>query len=105
MTKPVTAVATLILIEECVLRLDESVERLLPERSDRRVVRHIEGPVDDTVPADRSITVRDLLTFRMGFGAYFGPSPLNDLAAWTSPRPPNIAADFLTATYAAIVDE
>ena len=81
MTKPVTAVATLILIEECVLRLDESVEQLLPELSDRRVVRHIEGPVDDTVPADRSITVRDLLTFRMGFGAHFGPSPLNDLAA------------------------
>ena len=105
MTKPVTAVATLILIEECVLRLDESIERLLPELGDRRVVRHIEGPVDDTVPADRSITVRDLLTFRMGFGAYFGPSPLNDLAAWTSPRPPNIAADFLTAAYAAIVDE
>jgi CubicO group peptidase (beta-lactamase class C family) len=45
------------------------------------VVRRIDGPVDDTVPANRAITVRDLLTFRMGFGAYFGPCPLNDLAA------------------------
>jgi CubicO group peptidase (beta-lactamase class C family) len=81
MTKPITAVATLILLEECVLRLDEPVDRLLPELADRRVVRRIDGPVDDTVPAERSITVRDLLTFRLGFGAYFGPSPLNEAAA------------------------
>lgn len=51
MTQPVTVVATLILIEEFVLRLDEPVERLLPELGERRVARHIEGPVDDTVPA------------------------------------------------------
>jgi CubicO group peptidase (beta-lactamase class C family) len=81
MTKPVTAVATLILLEECVLRLDEPVDRLLPELAERRVVRRIDGSVDDTVPADRPITVRDLLTFRMGFGGYFGPCPLNDAAA------------------------
>ncbi len=81
MTKPVTAVATLILLEECVLRLDEPVERLLPELGDRRVVRRIDGRVDDTVPAVRPITVRDLLTFRMGFGGYFGPCPVNDAAA------------------------
>src|SRR6267154_5335277 len=81
MTKPITAVATMILLEECVLRLDEPVDRLLPELADRKVVRHIDGPVEDTVPADRSITVRDLLTFRMGFGGYFGPCPVNDAAA------------------------
>jgi len=81
MTKPITAVATLILVEECVLRLDEPVERLLPELADRRVVRRIDGPVGDTVPAHRPITVRDLLTFRMGFGAYFGPCPVNEAAA------------------------
>jgi CubicO group peptidase (beta-lactamase class C family) len=81
MTKPVTAVATLILLEECVLRLDEPVERFLPELADRRVVRRIDGPVDDTVPARRPITVRDLLTFRLGFGGYFGPCPVNDAAA------------------------
>src|SRR5216110_1842647 len=81
MTKPVTAVATMILLEECVLRLDEPVDRFLPELADRRVVRRIDGPADDTVPANRPITVRDLLTFRMGFGGYFGPCPLNDVAA------------------------
>ena len=81
MTKPVTAVATLILLEECVLRLDEPVDRFLPELADRRVVRRIDGPLDDTVPARRPITVRDLLTFRMGFGGYFGPCPVQDAAA------------------------
>jgi CubicO group peptidase (beta-lactamase class C family) len=81
MTKPVTAVATLILLEECVLRLDDPVERFLPELADRQVVRQIDAPIDDTVPAHRSITVRDLLTFRMGFGAYFGPCPVRDAAA------------------------
>ncbi|MCU1372810.1 MAG: hypothetical protein JWO68_96, partial [Actinomycetia bacterium] len=81
MTKPVTAVATMILLEECVVRLDEPVDRLLPELADRRVVRRIDGPVDDTVAANRPITVRDLLTFRLGFGGYFGPCPLNDAAA------------------------
>jgi CubicO group peptidase (beta-lactamase class C family) len=81
MTKPVTAVAAMILLEECVVRLDDPVTRVLPELADRRVVRRIDGPADDTVPANRPITVRDLLTFRMGFGGYFGPCPLNDLAA------------------------
>ena len=68
MTKPVTAVATLMLIEECKLRLDEPVDRLLPELADRQVLRRIDAAVDDTIPASRPITVRDLLTFRMGHG-------------------------------------
>jgi CubicO group peptidase (beta-lactamase class C family) len=72
MTKPITAVATMILIEECKLRLDEPVDRLLPELANRRVLKRIDGPLDETVPANRPITVRDLLTFRMGFGQMMG---------------------------------
>jgi CubicO group peptidase (beta-lactamase class C family) len=68
MTKPITAVATMILVEECKVRLDEPVDRLLPELARRQVLKRLEGPLDDTVPAIRPITVRDLLTFRMGFG-------------------------------------
>ena len=71
MTKAVTAVATLILVEECRLRLDEPVDRWLPELADRRVLVDPGGPFDDTVPARRPITVRDLLTFRMGVGGDF----------------------------------
>jgi len=73
MSKPITAAATLILVEECRLRLDEPVDRLLPELANRRVLRRLDGPLDDTVFANRPITVRDLLTFRMGFGQLMAP--------------------------------
>ncbi len=73
MTKPVTAVATMILVEECKLRLDEPVDRLLPELAERKVLKRVDGPLDDTEPANRPITVRDLLTFRMGFGVLMEP--------------------------------
>ena len=51
MTKPITAAAAMILVEECKLRLDEPVDRLLPELAGRTVLRRIDGPLDDTVPA------------------------------------------------------
>jgi len=68
MTKPVTALATMILVEECAIRLDEPVDRLLPELADRQVLTSLDAPLDDTVPAARPISVRDLLTLTMGFG-------------------------------------
>ncbi len=68
MTKPVAAIAALILMEDGKLKLDEPVDRLLPELANRKVMRDVEGPLDDTVPAHRAITVRDLLTFRLGYG-------------------------------------
>jgi CubicO group peptidase (beta-lactamase class C family) len=73
MTKPITAAAAMILVEECKLRLDEPVDRLLPELSNRQVLKRLDGPVDDTVPASRPLTLRDLLTFRMGFGIIMAP--------------------------------
>lgn len=68
MTKPVTAIAAMILVEECRLRLDDPVDRWLPELADRKVLRSIESAIGDTVPAQRAITLRDLLTFRLGLG-------------------------------------
>jgi CubicO group peptidase (beta-lactamase class C family) len=68
-TKPIVAAAAMILVEECTLRLDEQVDPWLPELADRRVLRAIESPLDDTVPANRPITLRDVLTFRLGIGA------------------------------------
>jgi CubicO group peptidase (beta-lactamase class C family) len=73
MTKPVTAVATMMLVEECKLRIDEPVDRLLPELADRRVLKRMDGPIDETTPAERAITVRDLLTFTFGFGLVLAP--------------------------------
>jgi CubicO group peptidase (beta-lactamase class C family) len=74
MTKPITAVAAMILVEECKLRLDDPVDRLLPELANRRVLKRIDGPLDETVPANRPINIRDLLTFRLGFGMLMRPS-------------------------------
>ena len=72
MTKPITAAAAMILVEECKLRLDEPVDRLLPELAGRKVLKRLDGPLYDTVPAKRPITVRDLLTFRLGLGIVTG---------------------------------
>ncbi len=74
-TKPITAAGAMILVEECRLRLDDPVDEWLPELSDRRVLRTIESPLDDTVPARRPITLRDLLTFRSGYGEVWFISP------------------------------
>src|SRR5437868_12182466 len=56
MTKPIIAVATMILVEECKVRLDEPVDRWLPELAERKVLKQFEGQLADTVPANRPIT-------------------------------------------------
>ncbi|MGP3910520.1 serine hydrolase domain-containing protein [Nonomuraea sp. 10N515B] len=73
LTKPVTATAVMILVEECRLRLDDPVDEWLPELANRRVLARIDAPLDETVPAARPISVRDLLTFTFGFGAVLAP--------------------------------
>ncbi|HEY2771199.1 MAG TPA: serine hydrolase domain-containing protein [Solirubrobacteraceae bacterium] len=67
-TKPITAAATLAVAAEGRFELDEPVDRLLPELADPQVLREPDGPLEETVPAQRAITVRDLLTFTFGFG-------------------------------------
>jgi len=54
-TKPVTGAVTMSLIEEGLLSLDEPVDRLIPELGNRRVLKRLDGPLDDTVPAKRPI--------------------------------------------------
>jgi CubicO group peptidase (beta-lactamase class C family) len=67
-TKPITAAATLAVVAEGLLTLDDPVDELLPELAGRRVMRRMDGSTDNTVPAVRPITTRDLLTFTFGFG-------------------------------------
>ena len=78
-TKPITAAVILALIDDGLLRLDEPVDRLLPELAGRRVLRRPDGPLSDTVGAERAVCVRDLLTFTWGFGMqgamFMAPSP------------------------------
>lgn len=67
-TKPVTAAAAMALVDDGKLALDEPIDKWLPELAGRRVLRRIDGPLDDTVPAHRPISVRDLMTLRFGLG-------------------------------------
>ena len=55
MTKPVIAVATLMLVEECKLRLDDPVDDFLPELANRKVLKSLDGPVEDTVPSAHAV--------------------------------------------------
>ena len=78
-TKPVTAAVVLSLAEDGLLGLEEPVDRLLPELADRRVLRRPDGPLTDTIEAERAVTTRDLLTFTWGFGMqgamFMAPEP------------------------------
>ena len=67
-TKPITAAAVMILVDEGRLALDDPIARWLPELASPRVVRTPASAIDDTVPAERPVTVEDLLTFRAGWG-------------------------------------
>ncbi|SFO01787.1 CubicO group peptidase, beta-lactamase class C family [Geodermatophilus obscurus] len=81
-TKPVVAVAALALVEEGTLGLDDPVDPHLPELAGRRVLADPADPAAGTVPARRPITVRDLLTFRLGLGLDFtAPWPTPTVAA------------------------
>ncbi|MFZ1285621.1 MAG: serine hydrolase domain-containing protein [Candidatus Phosphoribacter sp.] len=76
MTKPVIAAATLQLVQAGRLALQDSVTQWLPELASRRVLTSPGASIDDTVPAERDITVRDLLTNASGYGAQIEPTPL-----------------------------
>ena len=76
MTKAVTAACVMMLIEDGKIELDAPAHRWLPELASRRVLRRIDGPLDDTVPAKRDITVRDLLAYTLGFGILFDNPPI-----------------------------
>ena len=79
MTKPMTAAAVLSLVDDGLLELNGPVDELLPELAGRRVLCSPDGPLGQTVPAERPVTVRDLLTFTWGFGMqgamFMAPEP------------------------------
>jgi CubicO group peptidase (beta-lactamase class C family) len=84
LSKPIAAAGAMVLVDEGVLSVGDPVDALLPELVGRRVLRSLEGPLGDTVPATRAITVDDLLTFRLGFGAIMAPPgtyPIQDAEA------------------------
>jgi CubicO group peptidase (beta-lactamase class C family) len=97
MTKPITAVAALRLVEAGRLELDQSVDEWLPELGNRRVLSSPTAVLDDTVPARRAITLRHLLTNGSGYGMALVSSPLQqamaDNGTEAGPEPPALGAD------------
>jgi CubicO group peptidase (beta-lactamase class C family) len=65
-TKPVTTVAALTMLDEGRFALDEPITECAPELARMRVLREPNGPLDQTDEAARPITFRDLLTHRSG---------------------------------------
>ena len=98
MTKPITTVAALRLVEAGRLELDSSVEQWLPELAGRRVLASPDAALDDTVPAVRPITLRHLLTNTSGYGmVLIGDTPLRramtDNGTEAGADPPSMGAD------------
>lgn len=79
--KPITAVAALMLVEDGVIGLDDPVDAWLPELAKRPVLRRLDGPLEDTVPMQRAITLRDLLSMRMGLGFVLADPASTPIAA------------------------
>ncbi|MEV8375153.1 serine hydrolase domain-containing protein [Kribbella sp. NPDC056861] len=73
-TKPIVAAATMVLVDSGRLTLDQPVTDLLPELASQPVLRRPDGPLDDVVTAVRAVTLRDLLTFRLGLGESDNPA-------------------------------
>ena len=76
MTKVITSVAALRLVESGRLGLDQTVEEWLPELANCRVLSSPTAALQDTVPARRAITLRHLLTNASGYGMPMTDSPL-----------------------------
>ncbi len=68
MTKPIVAACAMTLVEDGTLRLDDPVDDFLPELANMTVLADPDGPLEHTVAAHRSITLRDLLTHTLGTG-------------------------------------
>jgi CubicO group peptidase (beta-lactamase class C family) len=104
LTKPITAAALLLLVEDELVALEDPVARWLPELTELRVVRTPESPLDDVVPAARAITVEDALTSRAGWGfpSDFSLPAVVELLQQLPPFGPPLSSDEWIATLAGI---
>lgn len=100
LTKPIVAAATLVLVEDGVLRLDAPIRSWIPELARPRVLARPDSELDDTVPAASPVLVRHLLTMTAGIGTLLGfPGRTPHQRAFTAagldpgPDPPQLPPD------------
>jgi CubicO group peptidase (beta-lactamase class C family) len=100
-TKPMGGALTLTLVRDGVLALDDPIGRWLPEAAEPRVLVDPGAPLDRTVPADRPVTVRDLLIGTSGWGCVMDPTPLQaamiEGGVFPSPLHRDLSADQFVA--------
>ena len=92
MSKPIVAACMMTLVDDGTLGLDDPVEAWLPELADMQVLAHPHAALDDTVPAQRPITVRDVLAFTLGTGMVLAPpgeAPIADALEGVYGVPPD----------------
>ena len=104
LTKPITAAALMLLVDDGLVALEDPVSRWLPELAEPQVVRTPEGPIDDVVSAERAITVGDVLTSRAGWGfpSDFSLPAVVELFQQLPPFGPPLTPDEWVATLARI---
>ncbi len=90
MTKAITSVAAMMLVEEGKLHLEDHVSKYLPEFQSRQVIRRLDlsAGTYETRPATRPITIRQLLTHTSGIGYSWsdpGLALIEKLTGKTSP--------------------
>jgi len=103
-TKVFGGALTLGLVDDGALGLDDAISTWLPELAAPRVLVSAEGPLDQTVAAERPLTVRHLLTFTAGWGVVFTPSPLQqamiERGVFPGPLTPGMSGDEFVARVA-----
>ena len=106
LSKPIAGALTALLIADGMIALDDPVERWLPELANPRVLVTPDAPLDQTVAAERPITVRHLLTMTNGLGVVFADTPLSrairDAEVGASALPPQMSHDEFMARLGAL---
>jgi CubicO group peptidase (beta-lactamase class C family) len=97
LSKPVLGALAASMLADGVFGLEDPVDNWLPELASPRVLVRPDGPLDETVAAERPITIHHLLTLTHGLGLIFEETPLStamvDAGVAAGPIPPQLSAD------------
>ncbi len=106
LAKPVAALLTMQLVDDGFLALDEPIVSWLPELTTLRVLADPGSELTDTVPLERPILLRHLLTMTSGFGIGMEATPLTramaEAGVHPGPEPPRVGPQEVLDAFAAL---